>query len=169
MRKRIGTAGSCMRLLHKIILHLTGHGVRTKLAALRHDVRVAWLPRPQALFGVVKRLPCGFGVGVPWALLTRYNGRIVEQVDELTCLGREKDLLLSALNDGCGMDVIGFFELLTGDVGELGFGDERLGFGADELLFQGDEFGGFGFFVLELLDLILDLWIISLANGLVSF
>ena len=168
MRKRVGTASSCMRLLHKIILHLTGHGVRTKLAALRHDVRVAWLPRPQTLFGVVERLPCGLGVGVPWALLAGYNGRVVEQVDELACLGREQDLLLSALNDGCGVNVVGLFELLTRDVGELGFGDERLGFGADKLLFERDELGRFRLFVLELLNLVLDLCVTLLAYGPVS-
>ena len=114
-------------------------------------------------------MSCGLSVGVRWALLAGHDGRVVEQVDELAGLGREQDLLLGALDDGCSVDVVGLFELLARNVGELGFGDERLGFGADELLFQGDEFGGFGFFVLELLDLILDLWIISLANGLVSF
>ena len=102
---------------------------------------MTWLPCPQTLFGIVERLSRGLSVGVRWALLAGHDGRVVEQVDELTCLGREKDLLLSALNDGCGMDVIGFFELLTGDVGELGFGDERLGFGADKLLFEGNELG----------------------------
>jgi hypothetical protein len=72
-------------------------------------------------------------------------------------LGREQDLLLGALDHGRGVNVVGFFELLARDVGELGFGNEGLGFGADELLLEGDEFGGFGFFVLELLNLILDL------------
>lgn len=69
----------------------------------------------------------------------------------------EDDLFLGALDDGGGVEVEGFLELLAGYVGELGVGDEGLGFGADELLFEGDEFGGFGFFVLELLDLVLDL------------
>jgi hypothetical protein len=62
--------------------------------------------------------------------------------------------------------VVGFFEFLARDVGELGFGDEGLGFGADELLLEGDEFGGLGFFVFELLDFVLDLMVwISLAKG----
>jgi hypothetical protein len=65
------------------------------------------------------------------------------------------------------VDVVGFFELLAGDVGELGFGDEGLGFGADELLFEGDELGGLGLFVLELLDFVLDLWVVSLVCGFV--
>jgi hypothetical protein len=120
---------------------------------------VTRLPRPQTLFGVVQRLSRSLGVGIRWALLAGHDGRVVEQVDELARLGREQDLLLGALDDGCGVDVVGLFELLARDVGELGFGDEGLGFGADELLLEGDELGGFGLFVLELLDLVLDLWV----------
>jgi hypothetical protein len=62
----------------------------------------------------------------------------------------EEDLLLGALDDGGGAEVVGFLELLSGDVGELSLGDEGLGFGADELLLEGDELGGFGFLLLEL-------------------
>ena len=118
---------------------------------------MAWLPRPQTLFGIVQGLPCGFGVGVSWALLAGHDWRVVQQIDQLAGLGCEEDLLFSALNDGRGVDVVGFLELLAGDVGELGFGDERLGLCADELLFEGDELSGFGLFVLELLDLVLNL------------
>jgi len=129
---------------------------------------MARLPRSQTLFGIVECLSRGFGVGVRRALLAGHDGRVVEQVDELAGLSREQDLLLGALNDGCGVDVVGFFELLARDVGELGFGDERLGLGADELLFEGDELGRFGLFVLEFLDLVLDLLIVSLAYGFVK-
>lgn len=66
------------------------------------------------------------------------------------------------------MDVVGLLELLAGDVCELGFGDERLGFGADELLLEGDNLGRFWLLVLELLDLILDLWARVLAWQLFS-
>jgi hypothetical protein len=118
---------------------------------------VTWLPRSKTLLGVVQRLPRGFGIGVDWALFAGHDGRVVEQVDELAGLGREQDLLLGALDDGCGVDVVGFLELLACDIGELGFGDEGLRFGADELLLEGYELGGFGLFVLELLDLVLDL------------
>lgn len=141
MRQYVGTTVACVRLLHNILVRLAGHGVRAKLAALRHNVRVTWLPRSQTLFGVIERLSRGFSVGVRRALLAGHDGRVVEQVDELAGLGREQDLLLGALDDGCSVDVVGLFELLARNVGELGFGDERLGFGADELLFQGDELG----------------------------
>ena len=168
MRQYIGTASSCVRLLRHNIVRLARHSVRAQLAALRQDARVARLPRPQALLGIVQREPCGLGVGVRGALLAGYDGRVVEQVDQLACLGCEQDLLLGALDDGRGVDVVGFLELLARDVGELGFGDEGLGFGADELLLEGDELGGFGLFVLELLDLVLDLWAMILACGLVG-
>ena len=129
---------------------------------------MTWLPRSQTLFGVIERLSRGFSVGVRWALLAGHDGRVVEQVDELARLGREEDLLLGALDDGCGVDVVGFLELLARDVCELGLGDERLGFGADEFLLEGDELGRFGFLVFELLDLVLDLWMSSLACGSVD-
>jgi hypothetical protein len=96
-------------------------------------------------------------VSVDWALFAGHDGRVVQQVHETPGLLREQDLLLSALDDGGGMDVVGFLELLTCYVCELGFGYETLGFGADELLLKGYEFGGFGLFVLELLDFVLDL------------
>lgn len=38
-------------------------------------------------------------------------------------MGCEEDLLLGALDDGGGVQVVGFFEFLAGDVGELRFGD----------------------------------------------
>lgn len=72
-------------------------------------------------------------------------------------MGGKQNLLLGSLDDRGGVDVVSFFELLAGDVGELGLGNEGLRFGADELLLESYELGGFGLFVLELLDLILDL------------
>jgi hypothetical protein len=122
---------------------------------------MARLPGPQTLFRIVEGLPCQLGVVVSWALLAGYDRRVVEQVDELSGLCREQDLLLGSLDHGGGVDVVGFFELLAGDVGQLGLGDERLGFGADEFLLEGDELGGFGLFVLQLLDLVLDLYFVS--------
>ena len=129
---------------------------------------MARLPRSQTLFGVIECLSRCLSVGVRWALLAGHDRRVVKQVDELARLGREQDLLLGALDDGRGVDVVSFFELLAGDVGELGFGDERLRFGADELLFEGDELGRFGFLVLELLNLVLNLWVALLVCGLAS-
>lgn len=124
---------------------------------------MAWLPCSKTILSVAQRLPCNFRVVVDWALLAGHDGSVVKEVDELACLGCEQDLLLGALDDGRGVDVVGFLELLTGDVGELGFGDERLGFGADEFLLESDDLGGFWLLVLELLDLILDLLVEVLA------
>lgn len=109
---------------------------------------MAWLPGSQALLRVVESLSCLLGVVVGWALLAGYNGRVVEQVDELARLGREQNLLLGSLDDGGGVEVVGLFELLAGDVGQLGLGDEGLGFGADEFLLEGDELGGLWLLVL---------------------
>lgn len=51
---------------------------------------------------------------------------------------------------------VGGFDFFVGDVGELGFGNEGFCFGMDEFLFEDDYFGGVGFFVFELGDLIGD-------------
>lgn len=139
-RQRVSATSADVRLLRNII-RVRRHGVRTQLAALRQDARVAWLPCSQTLFGVVEGQSGGLSVGVRWALLAGHDGRVVKQVDELAGLGCEQDLLLGALDHGGGVDVVGFLELLARDVGELGFGDEGLRFGADELLLEGDELG----------------------------
>lgn len=55
------------------------------------------------------------------------------------------------------MKVIGLLELLTGDVGELGFGDKRLGLCADKLLLESDNLDRAGLLVLQLLDFVRDL------------
>ena len=55
------------------------------------------------------------------------------------------------------MDVVGFLEFLTRDIGELGFSNKRLGLGANELLLKLDDLGARWFFVLELLDFVGDL------------
>lgn len=128
---------------------------------------MAWLPRPQTLLCVVESLPCQLSVVVGWALLAGHDGRVVEQVDELSRLGREQDLFLGSLDYSGGVDVVGLLELLAGDVGQLSLGDERLGFGADELLLESDELGGFGLLVLQLLDLVLDLYVVSCTARLI--
>jgi hypothetical protein len=62
----------------------------------------------------------------------------------------------------------GSLDLLAGDVGELGFGDQRLCLGADELLLKNDDARGLRVFVLELSDLVGDLLLAcsgDLVNG----
>lgn len=51
----------------------------------------------------------------------------------------------------------GSLELLAGDVGELGLGDEGLGLSTDKLLLEDDNLGAVGLLVLELGDLVRDL------------
>jgi hypothetical protein len=113
-----------MRVLRNATDLVVRHGIGTQHPALRRDARVARLPSPQTLLRVVESLSCQLGVVVGRTLLAGNDGRVVEQVDELARLGREQDLLLGALDDGGGVDVVGFFEFLARDVGELGFGDE---------------------------------------------
>jgi hypothetical protein len=137
------------------------HGIGTQHPTLRCNARMAWLPGPQALFCVVEGLPCQLGIVVGRTLLAGHNGRIVEQVDELSRLCREQDLLLGSLDDGGGVDVVSLLELLASDVGQLSLSNERLGFSADELLLESDELGGLGLLVLQLLDLVLDLYVVS--------
>jgi hypothetical protein len=140
---------------------LVWHGIGTQHPTLGRDTRVAWLPGPQTFLCVVEGLSCQLGVVVGWTLLAGHNGRIVKQVDELSCLCRKQDLLLGSLDDGGGVDVVCLLEFLAGDVGQLSLGDKRLGFGADELLLESDELGGLGLLVLQLLDLVLDLDAVS--------
>ena len=45
-------------------------------------------------------------------------------------------------------------QFLTGDVGELSLGDERLGLGTDKLLLENDDLGAVGLLVLELSNLV---------------
>lgn len=72
-------------------------------------------------------------------------------------LGQD-DLLLSTLDDGCCVQIVGFLELLSGHIAQLGICDERLCFGADKLLFESDQLRRLGLLILELLNFILNLF-----------
>lgn len=65
--------------------------------------------------------------------------------------------LLAVLAHGIELVSESSLELLSGDVGELGLGDERFGLSTHELLLENDNLGRVGFLVLELSDLISDL------------
>ncbi len=62
----------------------------------------------------------------------------------------------------------GCLELLAGDVGQLGFGNERLGFGTDKFLFEDHDTRAVGLFVFELSDLIGDLLLAYLNTSSAS-
>jgi hypothetical protein len=65
--------------------------------------------------------------------------------------------LLRVLTESIKLVSKGSLELLAGDVGELGLGDERLGLGSNELLLENNNLGAVGLLVLELSNLISDL------------
>lgn len=56
-------------------------------------------------------------------------------------------------------------EFLTGDVGELGFCDERFGFGTDKLLLEDNDAGRVWFLVFQLGDLVGD-FLFAVTTGL---
>lgn len=65
--------------------------------------------------------------------------------------------LLAVLAHGVKLVGEGGLELLAGDVGQLGLGDEGLGLSADKLLLEDYNLGGVGLLVLQLGNLVGDL------------
>ena len=90
--------------------------------------------------------------------VARNDWSVIEEIENATGMPGEESLLLGPLDDGGEVQVIGFFELLTGDVGELSFSDKRLRFRPNEFLLQLDNLRVGWFFVLELLNFIRNLW-----------
>ena len=133
------------------------HRVRAQLALTAGNRLVGLRPSPQGGLSIIQNLARGQFLGVRGAVLAGDDGGVVQQTQQLAGVLGEQDLLLGTLDDGRGVQVVGFLEFLAGDVGELGFGHEGLGFGADELLLEGDDFGGFGLFLLEFGDFVEDL------------
>lgn len=85
------------------------------------------------------------------------DGSVINKIEQLSCILGQQDLLLGTLNDGSGVEVVCLLELLTGDVGELGFGDERLSLCTDKFLLESDNLDRAGLLVLQLLDFVRDL------------
>jgi hypothetical protein len=88
------------------------------------------------------------------------DGGIVEQIEETTSVFGENGLLIGTFDDGVDLHRIRFLQLLPGDVGQLGLGDEVLGFRADEFLFEGEDLGGCGILVFQMSYLIGDLGLV---------
>ena len=132
-----------VRLLVVVFLrHLSWHGVCSKVAGVALDRRNTWLPHAQLVLGLVKHIARGLGVGERLVRVAWYDWGVVEHLDQLARVLGKHDLLLGALDDGSGVDIVGLLELLARDVGQLRFGDEGLGFGAHELLLELGDFGG---------------------------
>lgn len=91
------------------------------------------------------------------------DGGVVDELEEVLAVAGDDGDLLAVLPQGVELVGVGGLDLLAGDVGELGLGDERLGLGADELLLENDDLGGVGLLVLELSDLIRNLLLAWIA------
>ena len=89
--------------------------------------------------------------------LTGGNGGIVDQLEQVLSVAGDDGNLLGVLAHGVELVLESSLDLLAGDVGQLGLGDQGLGFGADQLLLQDDDAGRVGVLVLELGDLVGDL------------
>jgi hypothetical protein len=82
---------------------------------------------------------------------------VVDQLKEVLAVAGDDGHLLAVLAERIELVGEGGLQLLTGDVGELGLGDERLGLGTDKLLLEDDDLGAIGLLVLELSNLVGDL------------
>lgn len=134
-----------------------GHGVNTKAASVGVDGLDVRSPGSEFVLGYVEHISCRLGVREGRVHVSGNDGSVINKVEQLSCVLGQQDLLLGTLNDGSGVEVVCLLELLTGDVGELGFGDERLGLCADKLLLESDNLDRAGLLVLQLLDFVRDL------------
>lgn len=127
------------------------------LGQTRLDNSLGVNPVAESILAVLDDGPAGIVPIVGLAGLAGGHGGIIDQVEEVLSVSGDDGDLLAVLAEGielvleCGLD------LLAGDVGQLGLGDQGLGFGTDELLLQNDDAGGVGVLVLELGDLVGDL------------
>lgn len=134
-----------------------GHGVNTKATSVGVDRLNVGSPGSEFVLGYVEHISCGLGVREGRVHVSRNDGSVINKIEQLSCILGQQDLLLGTLNDGSGVEVVCLLELLTGDVGELGFGDKRLGLCADKLLLESDNLDRAGLLVLQLLDFVRDL------------
>lgn len=133
-----------------------GEGTRA-LGQTRLDDGLGVNPVTEGILTVLDDGPASVVPIVGLAGLAGGHGGVIDQIEEMLAVAGDDSDLLAVLAEGielvleCGLD------LLTGDVGQLGLGDQGLGFGTDELLLQDDDARGVGILVLELGDLVGDL------------
>lgn len=101
-------------------------------------------------FGGLETIICG-------ASFTWGNRGIIDKLEEVLSVTSDNSKLLAVFAESIELVGVGRLQLLTSDIGELGFGDEGLGFGTDKFLFKNYNLGGVGLLVLELCDLVGDL------------
>ena len=90
------------------------HQIRPQIGRRAGNGFEAGGPFPEILFGVVEDLARLVGVLERGPRVARYDGGVVEEVQDAAAVAGEEDLLLGALDDGGEVDVVGFFQLLTG-------------------------------------------------------
>lgn len=100
------------------------HGIDTKTSRVGVDRLKVRDPSPEVILGDVQNLSCSLGVRVSRVRISGHNGRVINEVEQLSCILGQKDLLLGTLDDGGSVSIVGLLELLTGDVGKLSFSDE---------------------------------------------
>ena len=96
-------------------------------------------------------IPVVCSAGLAWG-----DWGVIDKLEEMFAVTCDDSKFFAVFAESVELVGVGCLELLTSDVGELGFGNEGFGFCADELLFENDNFGGIGLFVFELGDLIGD-------------
>jgi hypothetical protein len=82
---------------------------------------------------------------------------VVDELEEVLAVAGNNSHLLAVLPESIELVGESSLQLLTGDVGELSLGDERLGLSTDKLLLENDDLRAVGLLVLELSDLVGDL------------
>jgi hypothetical protein len=139
-----------------VVLAALGQGARAGAQAGAHG-GLLLDPVGECVLAVLDDRLGGLVAVVGGAGLAGGDGGVVDELEEVLAVPGDDGDLLAVLAQGVELVGEGGLELLTGDVAELGLGDEGLGFGADELLLEDDDLGGVGLLVLQLGDLIGDL------------
>lgn len=114
-------------------------------------------PAGEGVLAVLDDGLAGLVAVVGSAGFTRGDGGVVDELEQVLAVAGNDSDLLAVLAEGVELVGVGSLDLLAGDVGELGLGDEGLGLGTDELLLEDDNLGGVGLLVLELGNLVGDL------------
>ena len=124
---------------------------------LRRDGCVGRHPVGEGILAVLDDGLAGLVSVVRGPGLAGRDGRVVDELEEVLAIASNNGNLLAVLPQSVKLVGVSSLDLLAGDVGQLGFGHQRLGLGADEFLFEDDNLGGVGLFILEMGNLVGDL------------
>ena len=91
------------------------------------------------------------------ASLTRGDRGVVDELEEVLSVAGDDGKLLAVLAHGIELVGERCLKLLTGNVGQLGLSNERLGLSTNKFLLEHNDLGGVGFLVLQLSNLVGDL------------